>query len=89
MPQSFGTNPTGARTDRTLSHDAEFTGAGMPMNSDWNAHWDVATVVNDQGWFVDAYEYDPGFGGIPAGVLGDDSLFGSLAMPLDGGRGRR
>jgi hypothetical protein len=48
----FATNPAGARTDRTVSNDAVFSG-GMPMNSDWNAHWDVATTRTDEGWFAE------------------------------------
>ncbi|MDX1388736.1 MAG: DUF5916 domain-containing protein, partial [Acidobacteriota bacterium] len=49
----FVTNPAGARSDRTMANDAEFTGGGMPMNSDWNSHWDVATRVTDEGWFAE------------------------------------
>lgn len=49
----FVTNPSGARTDRTVSNDAVFGGAGMPMNSDWNAHWDVATSQDDRGWYAE------------------------------------
>ncbi|NUQ11895.1 MAG: carbohydrate binding family 9 domain-containing protein [Gemmatimonadaceae bacterium] len=46
----FVTNPAGARNDRTVSNDAVFGGGGMPMNSDWNSHWDVATTQDEQGW---------------------------------------
>ncbi|MFV1987280.1 MAG: DUF5916 domain-containing protein [Gemmatimonadota bacterium] len=49
----FVTNPAGARSDRTMSNDAEFSGGSFPMNSDWNSHWDVATTVTDEGWFVE------------------------------------
>ncbi len=31
----------------------------------------------DNGWFTGAFEYDPGFGGLPALVFADDSIFGS------------
>ena len=48
----FSTNPTGARTDRTVQNDAVWAGA-PPMNWDWNAHWDVATTVTDEGWFAE------------------------------------
>ncbi len=48
----FITNPAGARSDRTVSNDAVFSG-GMPMNTDWNAHWDVATTQTDEGWFAE------------------------------------
>jgi hypothetical protein len=49
----FSTNPAGARTDRTVSNDAVFSGGEMPMNWDWNAHWDVATTQTDAGWFAE------------------------------------
>ncbi len=49
----FVTNPAGARSDRTMSNDAEFAGGGFPMNADWNAHWDVATTRNEEGWFAE------------------------------------
>jgi hypothetical protein len=49
----FVTNPTGARQDRTISNDGQFSGGGMPMNWDWNSHWDVATTVTDEGWFAE------------------------------------
>ena len=53
----FVTNPSGARSDRTMSNDGEFSGGGGAgggaMNSDWNAHWDVATHRNDEGWFAE------------------------------------
>lgn len=48
----FTTNPAGARSDRTVFNDGVSAG-GMPMNGDWNAHWDVATTQNDEGWFVE------------------------------------
>ncbi len=58
----FVTNPGGARTDRSLSNDGEFTARVAPggrgfgvgaMNSDWNSHWDVATHRNEEGWFAE------------------------------------
>lgn len=45
----FVANPAGARSDRTVSNDGVFSG-GMPMNADWNAHWDVATSQDSTGW---------------------------------------
>jgi hypothetical protein len=48
----FVANPAGARSDRTVSNDAVFSG-GMPMNADWNAHWDVATSQDSSGWSVE------------------------------------
>jgi len=49
----FVTNPSGARSDRTMSNDAQFGGGGFPMNSDWNAHWDVWTSRSEEGWFAE------------------------------------
>jgi hypothetical protein len=49
----FITNPAGTRNDRTVSNDAVGGGGGMPMNTDWNAHWDVATSQNGDGWFAE------------------------------------
>ncbi|MFV1987281.1 MAG: DUF5916 domain-containing protein [Gemmatimonadota bacterium] len=71
---TFGTNPTGARADRTIFNDAQFTGSGRPMNSDWNAHWDVETVVNDQGWFAEFR--------IPFSTLGFQSHDDQVTMGL-------
>lgn len=33
--------------------------------------------LNDKGWFSDAVQDDPAFGGIPAAVIADDSFLGS------------
>lgn len=49
----FVTNPAGARNDRTVSNDAVGSGGAPPMNSDWNAHWDVATSQDDRGWYAE------------------------------------
>ena len=49
----FGTNPAGVRYDRSVSNDAEFTGDLPPFNQDWNAHWDVVTTRNGEGWFAE------------------------------------
>jgi len=48
----FVSSPAGVRNDRTVANDAEFT-QGMPMNSDWNAHWDVRTSIGDHGWHAE------------------------------------
>jgi len=48
----FVTNPAGARQDRTVSNDAEFSG-GSAMNADWNSHWDVETTQDDRGWYAE------------------------------------
>ena len=49
----FGANPAGVRYDRSVSNDAEFTGDLPPFNQDWNAHWDVITMRNGEGWFAE------------------------------------
>lgn len=70
----FIVNPSGARSDRTVSNDAVGMGGGMPMNADWNAHWDVATRQTDEGWFV---EYR-----IPFSTLGFQAVDGQVTMGL-------
>jgi len=67
----FITNPAGVRNDRSVSNDAEFTG-GIPMNQDWNAHWDVTTTQNDEGWFVEFR--------IPFSTLGFQAVDGQVTM---------
>ncbi|TVP54557.1 MAG: hypothetical protein EA351_12810, partial [Gemmatimonadales bacterium] len=69
----FITNPAGARSDRTVSNDAVFSG-GMPMNADWNAHWDVATTQTDEGWFAEFR--------IPFSSFGFQSRDGEVTMGL-------
>ena len=43
----FLTTPAGIRIDQSISGD------GASFNDSWNAPWDVATQVTDQGWFVE------------------------------------
>jgi hypothetical protein len=69
----FSINPAGARSDRTVSNDANFDG-GMPMNWDWNAHWDVATTQTDEGWFAEMR--------IPLSSLGFQVRDGEVTMGL-------
>jgi len=69
----FVTNPEGVRQDRTVSGDAQFT-SGMPMNWDWNAHWDVATSRSDRGWFAEFR--------IPFSTLGFQAVDGVVTMGL-------
>ncbi len=69
----FVTNPAGARNDRTVSNDADF-GAGMPMNSDWNSHWDVATTQDEEGWYAEFR--------IPFSTLGFQVTDGRATMGL-------
>ena len=69
----FVTNPEGVRQDRTVSNDAQFT-TGMPMNRDWNAHWDVATSKDGRGWFAEFR--------IPFSTLGFQVVDGEVTMGL-------
>ena len=46
----FFTTPTGSRFDAAIGNDGN---GRNPMNISWNNFWDVKTVVNDQGWFVE------------------------------------
>ncbi|MCE5251128.1 carbohydrate binding family 9 domain-containing protein, partial [bacterium] len=45
---AFITTPTGSRLDQTISDLGN-----VSSNGSWNTFWDVKTVVNDQGWFVE------------------------------------
>jgi len=47
---AFFTTPTGARSDFIVSNDAE---GGNPFNRDWDTFWDVVTIQNEEGWFVE------------------------------------
>jgi hypothetical protein len=70
----FVTNPAGARNDRSVSNDAEFTGE-MPMNSDWNSHWDVATSQNEEGWSA---EFRIPFSTLGFQTVGDEVVMGLI-----------
>ena len=53
---AFYTNPSGLRTDYTISNDAQMSGGpsfGSAMNLSWNTFWDVKTSVDDKGWYVE------------------------------------
>lgn len=69
----FVVNPLGTKGDRTVSNDAEFI-SGDPMNPDWNAHWDVAVVQDDEGWFAEFR--------IPFSTLGFQNRDGRVTMGL-------
>ncbi len=47
---AFFTNPVGARSDFQISNDAE---GNAPFNFDWDTFWDVETVQNEEGWFLE------------------------------------
>lgn len=44
---SFWTTPAGVRGDEAIFND------GKSDNKHWNTYWDVATVQNEEGWFVE------------------------------------
>ena len=44
---SFWTTPAGIRGDEAIFND------GKSDNKNWNTYWDVATVQNQDGWFVE------------------------------------
>ncbi|MFQ6083405.1 MAG: DUF5916 domain-containing protein [Candidatus Aminicenantia bacterium] len=46
----FFTTPLGLRLDFTVFNDAQ---GPFPVNASWNTFWDVATVRNSDGWFVE------------------------------------
>ena len=53
---AFYTNPSGLRTDYTISGDAQMSGGpgfGSAMNLSWNTFWDVKTTVDDKGWYLE------------------------------------
>ncbi len=49
----FSTTPSGQRTDYSVFNDANAFGGNMPFNMSWNTFWDVKTVTNEEGWFVE------------------------------------
>ena len=50
---AFLTFPSGLRTDFTVFNDAVGGFGRMPFNESWNTFWDVKTLINDKGWFVE------------------------------------
>ena len=44
---SFWTTPAGVRGDEAIFND------GKTENENWNTYWDVATIQNEEGWFVE------------------------------------
>jgi hypothetical protein len=49
---AFFTTPAGIKTDAAVFNDAQTDGP-PPFNDSWNTFWDVATVINEKGWFVE------------------------------------
>jgi len=70
----FVVNPAGVRNDRAVSNDAEFSGGGNAMNSDWNTFWDAATARSDSGWSAEMR--------IPFTSLGFQDLNGRVVMGM-------
>jgi hypothetical protein len=51
---AFLTTPSGLRWDGAIFNDLQPRSAeDIPINISWNTFWDVETVINDQGWFVE------------------------------------
>ncbi len=46
----FTTSPAGIRKDTEVLNDAVGSNG---LNADWNAHWDVAVEVTEEGWFAE------------------------------------
>jgi hypothetical protein len=47
---AFFTTPNGLRLDMTVFDDAV---GDFPLNNTWNTFWDVVTVKNEEGWFLE------------------------------------
>ena len=67
----FFTTPAGLRLDMTIFHDAE---GEFPVNQNWNTFWDVKTIRNKEGWFVEMR--------IPLSSLRFQSVEGRVVMGL-------
>ena len=68
---AFTITPTGAKRDATISNDGEGPRA---MNADFMTYWDVATHINDKGWFAEVR--------IPFSSLGFQDDNGRVEMGL-------
>ena len=51
----FNTNPAGNRKDAAIFNDAAGGGirTGGWINNSFNTYWDVATTINEDGWFAE------------------------------------
>lgn len=49
----FFTNPLGLRWDATVMNDATPVMDSEPMNPSWNTFWDVKTLMDDKGWYME------------------------------------
>jgi len=72
----FSTTPLGARIDRAVSSDAEFTGGGFEsvMNVSWNTYWDAVSTTTQEGWFSEMR--------IPYSSLGFQDVNGRVEMGM-------
>ncbi len=68
---SFFTNPAALRLDMAVDNDAE---GDLPLNENWNTFWDVKTVRNREGWFVEMR--------IPLSSLRFQSVEGRVVMGM-------
>ena len=51
---AFFTNPTGLRTDFTISNDGSSAGgSSIPWNTSWDTFWDVKTFRDEKGWYLE------------------------------------
>ena len=71
---AFVVNPNGARSDRAVWGDAEWTAGTRPFNSDWNAHWDGIAQQTADGWSAEMR--------IPFSSLGFQNTGGEVEMGL-------
>ena len=69
---AFFTNPNGLRFDANVLNDAV---GQLPINISWNAVWDVAVDINDEGWFV---EMRVPFTSLPCQVKGEEIVMGLI-----------
>ncbi|MGD2152340.1 MAG: DUF5916 domain-containing protein [Gemmatimonadales bacterium] len=74
----FTTTPFGVMLDREISNDADPSGGARPVNWEWNAYWDVAARITEEGWFAEVR--------IPFSSLAFETRDGHVVMGLIVGR---
>lgn len=67
----FTITPSGAKRDALISNDGEGPRA---LNADYSTYWDVATRINERGWFAEVR--------IPFSSLGFQDVDGRVEMGL-------
>lgn len=67
----FTVTPSGAKRDATISNDGEGPNA---LNADFTTYWDVATHVDERGWYAEVR--------IPFSTLGFQDADGRVVMGL-------